>query len=97
MPSISGIPVAERPTQQAMEMSLVRAHWPGLALGFSDGVNMLVDADAELTHVPKQDRPAPSRKKSSTGILDISQVVHDGERPRCYGDRQASRAGVSDH
>lgn len=31
-------PVDDRPTQRAMEMSLVRAHWPGLALGFSDGV-----------------------------------------------------------
>ena len=37
-PSGSRLHVADRPTQRAIEMSLVRAHWPGLVLGFSDGV-----------------------------------------------------------
>jgi len=37
-PSISRLHVADRPSQRAMDMSLIRAHWPGLVLGFSDGV-----------------------------------------------------------
>lgn len=58
-----------RPVQRAMEMSLVRAHWPGLALGFSDGGESAV-IDQEI----------PTRATEPTEHLDDFGLPSRGTR-----------------